>query len=171
MDQQKLQQCRDLLRQEEKLLLLRGEPEEEGDQKDLQVAKRYGGFMKRYGGFMSRRAATSAQPEDPEEHLGTEILQYLNAAAAAVKNQQEDREEGQGEEKLKRYGGFMRRDQPGQKEEVVDAEEIGRDINKRYGGFMRRVGRPEWLVDNSRGEKRAWENEGELHKRYGGFMD
>lgn len=180
MDQQKLQRCRDLLREEEKHLLLREEQEEggaiAGDQEDLQAAKRYGGFMKRYGGFMkryggfmTRSAATSAQPEDPEEHLGAEILQYLNAAAA--KNQQEDVEGGQGEEEVKRYGGFMQRDQAGQKEEVVDAEAMGRDVSKRYGGFMRRVGRPEWLVDNGRSEKRAWENQGELHKRYGGFMD
>lgn len=132
------------------------------------MAKRYGGFMKRYGGFMSRRTAPSAQPEDPEEHLGAEILQYLNAAA---KDQQEKLEGGQGEQEVKRYGGFMRRgDQAGQKEEVVDAEVVGRDVSKRYGGFMRRVGRPEWLLDN-RGEKRAWENQGEMHKRYGGFMD
>lgn len=126
--------------------------------------------MKRYGGFMFNRAVTGAQPEEPEEQLGTEILQYLNAAAA--KNQQEEVEGGQGEEEVKRYGGFMRRgDKAGQKEEVVDAELIGRDVSKRYGGFMRRVGRPEWLLDNSRSEKRAWENQGELHKRYGGFMD
>lgn len=117
---------------------------------------------------MFHRGVTGAQPEEPEEHLGTEILQYLNAAAA--KNEQEEVEGGQGEEEVKRYGGFMRRgDQAGQKE--VDAEVIGRDVSKRYGGFMRRVGRPEWLLDNSRSEKRAWENQGELHKRYGGFMD
>lgn len=177
MDEQKLRQCRDVLREEEKHLGGGGGGEAEergavaGDQEDLQVAKRYGGFMKRYGGFMARRTATSAQPEDPEEHLGAEILQYLNAAAAA-KNLQEEVEGGQGEGEVKRYGGFMRRvDQAPKKEEVADAEVIGRDVSKRYGGFMRRVGRPEWLLDNSRSEKRAWENQGELHKRYGGFMD
>lgn len=186
LDQQKLQLCRDLLEEEKHLLLGAVAPPQRGaeergsvasDQEDqasreLQAVKRYGGFMKRYGGFMSRRTATtSAQPEDPEEHLGAEILKYLNAAAAAKDEQEEDKG-GQGVEKVKRYGGFMRRaDQAVQKGEVLDAEVIGRDVIKRYGGFMRRVGRPEWLLDNSKSVKRAWEGQSELHKRYGGFMD
>lgn len=180
LDQQKLQLCQDLL-EEEKHLLLGAPPQrgaEEGDQEDQAsreqpAAKRYGGFMKRYGGFMFRRSATtSAQPDDPEEHLGAEILKYLNAAAAAKNRQEEVEKGGPGLEEVKRYGGFMRRgEQPEQKGEVLDQEVTGRDLNKRYGGFMRRVGRPEWLLDNSKNAKRAWEGQGELHKRYGGFMD
>lgn len=139
-----------------------------------QLAKKYGGFMKRYGGFMSRRdmAETAAQhPSNPdeEENIRVEILKILNAAAAHGS-------EGGGEagEEGKRYGGFMRRAEEGVAQGDLLEAVLGRGLKKRYGGFMRRVGRPEWLVDSSkRGGvfKRAWQNDSNLQKRYGGFMD
>lgn len=139
-----------------------------------QVAKKYGGFMKRYGGFMSRRDTPEGALERPsspdeEENIRLEILKILNAAAAHGG-------EGGGKagEEVKRYGGFMRRAEDGVAQGDLLEAVLGRGLKKRYGGFMRRVGRPEWLVDsNKRGGvfKRAWENDGDLQKRYGGFMD
>lgn len=139
-----------------------------------QLAKKYGGFMKRYGGFMSRRDMPEAALEHPsspdeEENMRLEILKILDAAAVRGS-------EGGGKagEEVKRYGGFMRRAEEGVARGDLLEAVLGRGLKKRYGGFMRRVGRPEWLVDsNKRGGvlKRAWENDNDLQKRYGGFMD
>lgn len=180
MDSQKLRLCRDLLLEEDHHLPLDDDPHQLQEQEaaganeeepEHQLAKKYGGFMKRYGGFMSRRSSPpEGVPEEPanqdqEENVRLEILKILNAAA----------EHGaDGGEAVKRYGGFMRRAGEDAQSELLEAV-LGRGLKKRYGGFMRRVGRPEWLVDNSRSAggvlKRAWEDAGDLHKRYGGFMD
>lgn len=190
MDSQKLRLCQDLLLEEENHIPLEADPHQQQEQEALatmtavdedvtspehQLAKKYGGFMKRYGGFMSRRSSSpEVALEDPgnqdeEENVRLEILKILNAAA-------EHGTEGdsQGGQAVKRYGGFMRRADGGAVQSDLLEAVLGRGLKKRYGGFMRRVGRPEWLVDNSKSGgvlKRAWENGSELQKRYGGFMD
>lgn len=140
-----------------------------------QLAKKYGGFMKRYGGFMYRRASSpegtlkDSGNQDEEENVRLEILKILNAVA-----DQGSKGDGQVEDEVKRYGGFMRRAEEGVVQGDLLEAVLGRGLKKRYGGFMRRVGRPEWLVDSSKSGsvlKRAWENGSELQKRYGGFMD
>lgn len=190
MDSQKLRLCRDFLLEEENHIPLNADPRQQQEQeaagtmsdddKDVtspehQLAKKYGGFMKRYGGFMSRR---SSSPEgalkdpgnqDEEENIRLEILKILNAMV-----EHSDGGDGQGGEAVKRYGGFMRRAEEGVAQGDLLEAVLGRGLKKRYGGFMRRVGRPEWLVDSSKSGgvmKRAWENNSELQKRYGGFMD
>lgn len=179
LDSQKLRLCQDLLLDEVKDAS-NGEPapqlEQEADggataedvDAEHQLAKKYGGFMKRYGGFMSRRDLPGAP--DEEEGVRLEILKILNAAAG------HGGEGGGGAgEEVKRYGGFMRRAEEGAARGDLLEAVLGRGLKKRYGGFMRRVGRPEWLVDSSKrggaALKRAWENDNDLQKRYGGFMD
>ncbi|XP_071395122.1 proenkephalin-A-like [Centroberyx affinis] len=164
--------------------------EEEATSPEHRLAKKYGGFMKRYGGFMSRRSSSSSSSSSPqgaledsgnqeeEENVRLEILKILNAEA-------EHGGEGGGPvgEAAKRYGGFMRRAGGGgggggggeaRQADLLEAV-LGRGLKKRYGGFMRRVGRPEWLAEDGKSGggvlKRAWEDGGELQKRYGGFMD
>ncbi|KAJ3594668.1 hypothetical protein NHX12_003975 [Muraenolepis orangiensis] len=125
---------------------------------------------------------------EEEENIRLEILKILNAEAEG--------RAAPGQREAKRYGGFMRRaglqtlglhadpleaDAPEANPLEADPPEadpleavLGRALKKRYGGFMRRVGRPEWLVDDSSKAgvlKRSWEDGSELQKRYGGFMD
>lgn len=140
-----------------------------------QIAKKYGGFMKRYGGFMSRRSSSAQRAlnnlenQHEEENLRLGILKIISAT------KDQGMEEGSVEkEAVKRYGGF---DDHGEVDMVKGSLLEGvldHGLRKRYGGFMRRVGRPEWLVDNSKDSgtlKTSWENGSGLHKRYGGFMD
>nr|XP_046265601.1 proenkephalin-A-like [Scatophagus argus] len=190
LDRQKFHLCRDFLLEEKNHiplnvnLLQQQEQEAVGtmtaDDKDQtspehQLAKKYGGFMKRYGGFMSRRSfSPEGVREDPgnhdeEENVRLEILKILNAVS-----DHGSEGDGQVEEPVKRYGGFMRRAEEGVEQGDLLEAVLDRGLKKRYGGFMRRVGRPEWLVDSSKSGgvlKRAWENGSELQKRYGGFMD
>ncbi|XP_029381361.1 proenkephalin-A [Echeneis naucrates] len=190
LDSQKLRMCRDLLLEEQNHSPLDTDPRQQQEQEaagaviaesedatlpENRMAKKYGGFMKRYGGFMSRRSSSpEGALEDPgnqdeEENVLLEILKILNAPA-----QQGNEGDGQGEEAMKRYGGFMRRAEGGVAQSDLLEAVLGRGLKKRYGGFMRRVGRPEWLVDSNKSGgvlKRAWENSSELQKRYGGFMD
>ncbi|KAA8587859.1 proenkephalin-A [Etheostoma spectabile] len=190
LDSQKLRLCQDFLLEEENHIALNVDPSQQQEQEAVgaltadnedatlpehQLAKKYGGFMKRYGGFMSRRSSSpegmleNLGNQDEEENVRLEILKILNAAA-----EHRGEGDGQGGEAVKRYGGFMRRAEGGAVQGDLLEAVLGRGLKKRYGGFMRRVGRPEWLVDNSKSGgvlKRAWENGSELQKRYGGFMD
>ncbi|KAM9718744.1 proenkephalin-A-like [Menidia menidia] len=181
LDSQKRRLCRDFLFEEEKLFSLSDPQQEEKavpppvseHSPDQELAVNYDGFSKRYGGFMSRRApppepeAPGDQDEDGDVRM--EILKIITA----------ERERGgegfsHGEEPVKRYGGFMRRAEGGGAPDHLLQVVLGRGLKKRYGGFMRRVGRPEWLVENSKSGgvmKRAWENGSGQQKRYGGFMD
>ncbi|XP_061926598.1 proenkephalin-A-like [Entelurus aequoreus] len=186
LDSQKLRLCWEILLEEESRVPLGGDvrPQEESESTALiranvedetspahQLTKKYGGFMKRYGGFMSRRSSSEglfgdSANSDKEERARLVILKILNAAHGGEGGDDAG-------EAAKRYGGFMRRaDDTEVQGDLLEAV-LGRGLRKRYGGFMRRVGRPEWLVDsykNGGASKRAWEN-GELQKRYGGFMD
>lgn len=189
LDNQKLRICKDILLEEENQIPLDVDPHQQQVQEGVntstddedtallepQMSKKYGGFMKRYGGFMSRRSTLPVgivegpENHDKEETVRLEILKILNAAA-----EHSSEGEGQGGETMKRYGGFMRRVESGEPQGSLLETVLGRGLKKRYGGFMRRVGRPEWLVDNSKNGgalKRAWEVGSELQKRYGGFMD
>lgn len=189
LDSQKLRSCQDFLLEEDNHIRLNADPRQQQDlvamvttttnnqdvtSAEHQLAKKYGGFMKRYGGFMSRRSSSTEEAlNDPgnqeEDNIHLEILKILKAAA----NQDSESGHQEGDE-VKRYGGFMRRAEADvMKGDLLEAV-FGRGLKKRYGGFMRRVGRPEWLVENSKSAgvfKRAWENGNELRKRYGGFMD
>lgn len=190
MDSQKLRLCRDFLLEGENHVPLDADPrqqqeeeavgsmtadDEDGTSPEHQLAKKYGGFMKRYGGFMSRRSSSpegaleDTGNQDDEENVRLEILKILNAAA-----EHGGEGDGQGDEAVKRYGGFMRRAEGGVMQGDLLEAVLGRGLKKRYGGFMRRVGRPEWLVDSSKSGgvlKRGLDNGSELQKRYGGFMD
>lgn len=190
LDSQKLLLCQDFLFEDKNPISLSPGPRQKQEQvavgamladdkyatsPDNQVAKRYGGFMKRYGGFMSRR---SSSPEwalkDPgnqnnEDNFRLEILKILNSVT-----EHGSEGDGQGKEGVRKYGGFEQKAEDGVMQGDLLEAVLGRGLKKRYGGFMRRVGRPEWLVDSSKGGrvlKRAWENGSELQKRYGGFMD
>lgn len=173
LDTTKLRLCRDVLLEEERVVVDDVKQEEVQGQQH-QLAKKYGGFMKRYGGFMIRRRSPVEEgrvqggensPVAEEEDIRLEILKILSSEA-----------EGQRDGELaKRYGGFMRRGG-----DFRALEGVGRPLKKRYGGFMRRVGRPEWLEDqkNKGGLlKRSWEGQevdsplAEIQKKYGGFMD
>lgn len=179
MDREKLRLCWDILpeggnpipsdgdlrpREETEAAGLIPSNDQDATSAGQRLAKKYGGFMKRYGGFMSRRSFSEGLPDDSakrdeEEKIRLEILKVLNTVP------EQSREGGDEDGETGRDDG---RD-PGDLLEAV----LGRGLRKRYGGFMRRVGRPEWLVDGNKNggvSKRAWQN-GELHKRYGGFMD
>lgn len=191
LDSQKLRLCQAFLFEEENSLSLDADSRPQQDQEAVgtvtrdndaeqspehQLVKKYGGFIKRYGGFMSRRSSSPEEtPDDQgnqneEENIRLEILKIIGAAG-----DHGSEGDSNGGEAVKRYGGFMRREDGG----VVPADllkaVLDRGLKKRYGGFMRRVGRPEWLVDNNNKNggmmKRAWENGSGLQKRYGGFMD
>ncbi|XP_072220576.1 proenkephalin a [Leuresthes tenuis] len=190
LDSQKLRLCQDLLFEEENIHSPDDDPHPQQEQKAVgamtpdvdaeqspehQMAVNYGGFTKRYGGFMSRRSSSpqgapdNLEDQDEEENINLEILKIISA-------EREHGSEGDshGGEAVKRYGGFMRRAEGGVAPGNLLKAVLGRGLKKRYGGFMRRVGRPEWLVENSKNGgvmKRAWENGSRLQKRYGGFMD
>ncbi|XP_051990346.1 proenkephalin a [Xyrauchen texanus] len=190
VDSRKLQICKDILTEVERLAIDNLKQTE--DSTDHLLTKKYGGFMKRYGGFMIKKSAEIGAGA-PTESDGTETISKKyggfmkkDKAEGGAEDQQvkllreilrvglgselDDQNDG---DVLKRYGGFMWSAQGNS-----DLEEAGRDLRKRYGGFMRRVGRPEWL-DNQKSNgflKRTSEDGGEtalpdLQKRYGGFMD
>ncbi|XP_041849576.1 proenkephalin-A-like isoform X1 [Melanotaenia boesemani] len=191
LDSQRLRLCQDFLFEEENGLSLDADPSPQQDQEAVGamthddgaeqspehlMAKKYGGFIKRYGGFMSRRSSSPEETlddlenQDEEENIRLEILKIISAAG-----DHGGEEDSHGGEVVKRYGGFMRRDEGGVAPADLLKAVLDRGLKKRYGGFMRRVGRPEWLVDNNNKNagmmKRAWENGSGLQKRYGGFMD
>ncbi|KAM3603802.1 uncharacterized protein V6R79_002341 [Siganus canaliculatus] len=182
LDGQKLSQCQEyLLKNKNHISLLHQEQKQDADDnKDTasaehELLKKYGGFIKRYGGFMSHRssypvrALEDSEIHSQEDNIRLEILKILNAVADHGGEASD-----QGDEAVKRYGGFMRRAVEGVVQTDLITAVLDRGLKKRYGGFMRRVGRPEWLLDSSKTEgalKRAWENSSELQKRYGGFMD
>lgn len=186
VDSRKLEICKDILTEEERLAV---DNLSQDDSADHLLTKKYGGFMKRYGGFMIKKAA---EIDTPAESDGTETISKKYGGFM-----KKDREEGEAEDRVellreilkiglssesenqqegdvvKRYGGFMRSVQGN-----GGLEEAGRDLHKRYGGFMRRVGRPDWLDSQKTNGvlKRTWEDGGEtalpgMQKRYGGFMD
>uniref|UniRef100_A0A3B3X2S8 Uncharacterized protein n=1 Tax=Poecilia mexicana TaxID=48701 RepID=A0A3B3X2S8_9TELE len=157
MDTQRLRMCQDFLTESDDNV------SEAVRLPKHQIDKKYGGFMKRYGGFMSRRSSSvqralnNLENNNDEEDTRLGILKIIGAT------KDHDIEESRDEmEAVKRYAGSLF--------EAV----LGHALKKRYGGFMRRVGRPEWLVDNSKnGEapKTSGEKESGRKKRYGGFMD
>ncbi|XP_073705867.1 proenkephalin a [Garra rufa] len=190
VDFRKLDICKNILSEEDRLAMDNLKQEEESA--DHLLTKKYGGFMKRYGGFMVKKAAeigmgASAESDDTEaiskkyggfmkkdkaedgaKDQQTELLrEILRVGLTSEPDEQHDGD------MLKRYGGFMRSVQGNS-----FLGEAGKDLHKRYGGFMRRVGRPDWL-DNQKSSgflKRTWEDGGEsalpnMQKRYGGFMD
>ncbi|XP_051985199.1 proenkephalin-A-like [Xyrauchen texanus] len=182
VDSRKLEICKDILTEEERLAidnLMQAE-----DRADHLLAKKYGGFMKRYGGFMIKKAAQIGAPieSDGTETLSMKLGGFMKkdkTEGGAEEQQVEllreilgvglgsELDDQHDEDIVKRYGGFMRSVQGN-----IGLEEAVRDLHKRYGGFMRRVGRPDWL-DN---QKRTWEDGSEtalpdMQKRYGGFMD
>ncbi|KAL6468304.1 hypothetical protein MHYP_G00239810 [Metynnis hypsauchen] len=164
MDSRKLELCRDVLTEEERVNL--DGLKLEGENAEHLLAKKYGGFMKRYGGFMMKKAA--------------EVSGVTGTAES-------DRPDGISPSPSKKYGGFMKKDdaQDASEEQLdllreilrsgIRPDEAGRDLHKRYGGFMRRVGTPQWPDYQKRyGLYKRWEDGGETampDKRYGGFMD
>lgn len=187
VDSRKLEICKNILSEEDRLAMDNVKKEEESA--DHLLTKKYGAFMKRYGGFMIKKAAEISMGA-PAENDGTEAISKKyggfmkkDKAEGGAEDQQvellreilrvgltSESDEQHDDDMAKRYGGFLR--------SVQGLGEAGRDLHKRYGGFMRRVGRPDWL-DNQKSSgflKRTWEDGGEtslpnMQKRYGGFMD
>lgn len=187
VDFRKLEICKNILSEEDRLAMDNLKQEEENA--DHLLTQKYGAFMKRYGGFMIKKAAEIGMGA-PAESDGTEAISKKyggfmkkDKAEGGAEDQQvellreilrvgltSELDEQHDGDMVKRYGGFMR--------SVQGLREAGRDLHKRYGGFMRRVGRPDWL-DNQKSSgflKRTWEDGGEtalpnMQKRYGGFMD
>ncbi|CAG5882908.1 unnamed protein product, partial [Menidia menidia] len=151
LDSQKRRLCRDFLFEEEKLFSL-SDPQQEEKAVPPPVSEHSPD---------QELAAPGDQDEDGDVRM--EILKIITA----------ERERGgegftHGEEPVKRYGGFMRRAEGGGAPDHLLQVVLGRGLKKRYGGFMRRVGRPEWLVENSKSGgvmKRAWENGSGQQKR------
>ncbi|KAM4728103.1 proenkephalin a [Anableps anableps] len=189
MDSQRLRMCQDLLFETDDNVSVDADPLQQPNQEAVdimmaeeaisspkhQIGKKYGGFMKRYGGFMSRRSSsTQRAPNNLENHNEEEDIRLgLLKIISATKDH--GMEEGSDEEEaVKRYGGFNGHGEGDViKGNLLEAV-LDHGLKKRYGGFMRRVGRPEWLVDNSKNGgalKASWENGSGLKKRYGGFMD
>ncbi|XP_073709704.1 proenkephalin a [Misgurnus anguillicaudatus] len=190
VDLRKLEICKDILTEGERLAISNVKQE---DSTDHLLTKKYGGFMKRYGGFMIKKSAeeigTGGQSEsDATETISKKYGGFMkkDRAEGRAEDQQvgllrdilniglsSESENRPYEDVAKRYGGFMRSVQGNS-----GLGETVRDLHKRYGGFMRRVGRPDWL-DNQKSNgfpKRIWDDGGEtalpdMQKRYGGFMD
>uniref|UniRef100_A0AAR2KWQ3 Synenkephalin n=1 Tax=Pygocentrus nattereri TaxID=42514 RepID=A0AAR2KWQ3_PYGNA len=155
MDSRKLELCRDVLTEEERVNL--DGLKLEGENAEHLLAKKYGGFMKRYGGFMMKKAAevsgvTGTAESDSKKYGG--FMKKDDAQDAS-------------EEQLDLLREILR--------SGIRPDEAGRDLHKRYGGFMRRVGTPQWPDYQKRyGLYKRWEDGGETampDKRYGGFMD
>ncbi|KAJ8012311.1 hypothetical protein DPEC_G00067340 [Dallia pectoralis] len=157
LDATKIRLCRDVLLEVERdpVELIKQRLGEEVEGKQLNLAKRYGGFMKRYGGFMIRRNLPTQggaldgedTPVAEEDDIRLEILKILNAEAEGLRDGKRD--------EVKRYGGFIRSE-----EDLGARHGPGRPLKKRYGGFMRRVGRPEWGETQNIQQgalKRRWE--------------
>ncbi|XP_041849577.1 proenkephalin-A-like isoform X2 [Melanotaenia boesemani] len=159
LDSQRLRLCQDFLFEEENGLSLDADPSPQQDQEAV-------GAMT----HDDEETLDDLENQDEEENIRLEILKIISAAG-----DHGGEEDSHGGEVVKRYGGFMRRDEGGVAPADLLKAVLDRGLKKRYGGFMRRVGRPEWLVDNNNKNagmmKRAWENGSGLQKRYGGFMD
>ncbi|MEE6463925.1 hypothetical protein FKM82_006105 [Ascaphus truei] len=162
--------CKELVMQMAKVdVAQEGEKNQDNNDDNHLLAKKYGGFMKRYGGFMKKMDELyHVEPEeDGGERLSkkyggfmkkefdgdTSVLlkELLGTSGDPETGNYRDNNSETPGEMNKRYGGFMRgyRRSP-------ELEDESRELQKRYGGFMRRVGRPEWWQD--------------YQKRYGGFM-
>ncbi|XP_014328061.1 proenkephalin-A [Xiphophorus maculatus] len=197
MDTQRLRMCQDFLSESDDNVSVDADPLQQPSQEDVawphlpgdwkmmteeavrspkhQIDKKYGGFMKRYGGFMSRRSSSAQRALNNLENHNEEEDTRLGILKIIGATKDHDMEETRDEmEEVKRYGGFNHHI----KGDVIKGNLLeallGHALKKRYGGFMRRVGRPEWLVDNSkngRAQKTSGENGSGRKKRYGGFMD
>ncbi|XP_031415717.1 LOW QUALITY PROTEIN: proenkephalin a [Clupea harengus] len=189
VDDQKLEKCRSVLTEVEATDSPLQGKEDEAQQQQHQLAKKYGGFMKRYNGFLMKKTAglgdDTGAPFDGEapDLMSKRYGGFMKKDTAARQEIGEARQlqalreildAQRSEGGSKHYDGFMRRPQESQEDAV-------QDLQKRYGGFMRRVGRPEWLDDHDQRvhggltkrflEKTADTSVPNMEKRYGDFMD
>ncbi|XP_007542371.1 proenkephalin-A-like [Poecilia formosa] len=189
MDTQRLRMCQDFLTESDDNVSVDADPLQQPSQKAVdammieeavrlpkhQIDKKYGGFMKRYGGFLSRRSSSAQRALNNLENNNDEEDTRLGILKIIGATKDHDIEESRDEmEAVKRYAGFNHHSKGDVIKGSLFEAVLGHALKKRYGGFMRRVGRPEWLVDNSKnGEapKTSGEKESGRKKRYGGFMD
>ncbi|PWA30828.1 hypothetical protein CCH79_00017336, partial [Gambusia affinis] len=165
METQRLRMCQDFLTESDDSVSVDADPLQQPSQEDVdammteeavrsrkhQIDKKYGGFMKRYGGFMSRRslsaqrALNNLENHNEEDDTQLEILKIIGAT------NDHDMEESRDEmEAVKRYGDFNHHNKGDMINGNLLEALLGHALKKRYGGFMRRVGRPAWLVNNSK---------------------
>ncbi|XP_024232343.1 proenkephalin-B [Oncorhynchus tshawytscha] len=163
----------------------RSTPEREDDQ-DASIAnvvKRYGGFIKRIdknknklltspwreNGVYKGAYAFPKKYQDLLRKFGERDLSEFSEdyQGGDVDSENEmgmfNDDEAAAINKVKRYGGFLRKFGPKTKSKRSDSREQGsrEELQKRYGGFMRRI-RPK--LNNLNTLK--WDNQ----KRYGGFL-
>ncbi|KAI4877189.1 hypothetical protein NFI96_028670 [Prochilodus magdalenae] len=143
-----------------------GGEEEEDEDEELNLVKRYGGFIKRIEKNKNKlwpwRAENGVQKGLVVEKQREPLLKLLLEEQQRNGNTKGAYGGGGGAARLeKRYGGFRRKFGPKRSMSSaggVLAEEGSpeqQELQKRYGGFMRRI-RP----------KLKWDNQ----KRYGGFL-
>ncbi|XP_010874070.1 proenkephalin-B [Esox lucius] len=141
--------------------------------------KGFGGFIKRIdenknklftfpwreNGIVKGSYAFPTKYEDLLRKFGERDLpEFLeDDQAAGAENEVVEDNDDAAINKVKRYGGFLRKFGPKTKSKRSDSREEGshEELQKRYGGFMRRI-RPK--LNNLNNLK--WDNQ----KRYGGFL-
>ncbi|KAJ8016438.1 hypothetical protein DPEC_G00007210 [Dallia pectoralis] len=153
---------------------------EERESPITNVIKRYGGFIKSINDNNKNTLFKSpwrdndvdkgsyTSPDKYEELLRKlgerELPEYLeDQDAGEAEHQSVVYNDDPAIDKVKRYGGFLRKFGPKTKYKRGDSGEEGshEEVQKRYGGFMRRI-RPK--LNNLNNLK--WDNQ----KRYGGFL-
>ncbi|XP_072552825.1 proenkephalin-B [Salminus brasiliensis] len=127
------------------------EEEDEDEDAELNLVKRYGGFIKRLEKNRNKlwpwreNSLQKGQQVEKQRDSTLKLLEGSSKHAGAYGRLE------------KRYGGFRRKFGPKTRSSPLDpgSQEQQQELQKRYGGFMRRI-RP----------KLKWDNQ----KRYGGFL-
>ncbi|KAM4610661.1 proenkephalin-B [Polymixia lowei] len=151
--------------------------QEDGDSREANLVKRYGGFIKRIDknknkiftspwreNSVLRAGAQHKKYEDLlkmfEERELPEISEEDQLGDVATENEMGVYDNDAAINKVKRYGGFLRKFGPKSKRSnpIEQSSQEQEELQKRYGGFMRRI-RPK--LNNLK-----WDNQ----KRYGGFL-
>ncbi|XP_007233489.3 proenkephalin-B [Astyanax mexicanus] len=128
------------------------EEEDEDDDAELNLVKRYGGFIKRLEKNKSKLWPWR------ENSVQKGLLEKQRDSLLKLLQRSSDSKSAAGDygRLEKRYGGFRRKFGPKRRSSPLEeSSQEQQELQKRYGGFMRRI-RP----------KLKWDNQ----KRYGGFL-